>query len=92
MMGSVGLVKKLLTDTEALATFRTTVPVLLVTEISPTMPPSSESSVMVLSSPSAAATPAAAVPRTPMVATGVVTTIESGPLEAILPLTKLKAP
>ncbi len=68
------------------------VPEALVTLTPPTEPSSSGSRVMTLCSPSAAAWPATLVPRMPIVATGVRTTICSGPLAAISPETNTNTP
>lgn len=66
-------------------------PVWVVTVSSPE-PPGSGISAMVLVCPAGAALPTPWVPRMPMVATGVVSTIASGALFAIWPLTKLNTP
>ena len=83
---------KLSTCVVWLATLRTCVPASLETDSSPTVPSWLGNSVMVLTSPSAAAWPATRVPRMPMVATGVRTTMASEPDLAIWPETKLKTP
>ena len=64
----------------------------LLTDICPTPPSASCNNVKEFSFPSTAALPATVVPLIPMVATGVVTFIASGPVLAISPLTKLNAP
>ena len=68
--------------------------VCVLTVIEPVTAPPGPSGIMVtvLSSPSAAALPATLVPRMPSVATGVRTTISSGLLAAISPLTNTNTP
>ena len=91
-MGWGGAAVKLDTTVVAPTWDNTWVPPSLLTEIWPTPPSASCRSVNEFSLPSTAALPATVVPLIPMVTTGVLSCIASGPVFATSPLIKLKAP
>ena len=64
----------------------------VLTTIEPTLPSAAATRAMVFTSPICAASPTTLVPRMPMVATGVVTTMPPGLFAATAPLTKTKVP
>jgi hypothetical protein len=90
--GTAGSVKALLKVVVWKGIDITCVPAELLTAIWPTPPSASGKSVIEFEEPSAAALPATVVPRIPIEATGVLTTIASSPNLATLPETKEKTP